>query len=563
MSKETTGGEAVLDTTAAAPLPGADPERREPDAGADMAGPAVDVGSVRVLLVEDNDFVRENVALILRRIGFREIVQARDGRDAFAKLEQASPGLVISDISMAPMDGLEFVEKLRRHPWPGAKRVPVAFLSAHTEAKFLRRAADLGVSTYFVKPVQRAQFEAQLQILLESARSHETAQAGEPRRAAKFHIVQAVAEKDLAAALALRYRVFIDELGFTPDGVDPDRGLGERGDDRAFILTAYDGTAPAGTITVDRCSEADISPKLVERFHLDEFAERFGRESLFYIRKAAVAHRYRRSPLFILLTKRVSEHIYGHEAARFAFVHAAPHLVPLYERLGFRRFVPHFDSPTRCGITVPLCFVVDDQEHLARIRSPLLELGRAVGRADRPEDRRYFEENWLGLDRALLVETLVDGAPEADRGTVRVEKAAPVALFDSLEPSQIRKLISGCGVVRYKPQEPLDGGERSDDLLILLRGYADVKRDIGGRKISTASFGPGDAVGEVEALLDAEQPSVPTAITEVDAIRIPQRHFHDAAAQAGIAAQINLNLARAVARRLHMANNVIAARPSL
>jgi len=539
------------------------PDAGDEETGTSTTGAASELGGVRVLLVEDNDFVRENIALILRRIGFREITQARDGQDALSKVERASPGLIISDISMKPMDGLEFVERLRRHPWSGAKRVPVAFLTAHTEAKFLRRAAELGVSTYFVKPVQRKQFEAQLQILLESARSHDAPPPGEPRRATQFNIIEATDEKDLAAALALRYRVFIDELGFTPDGADPDGGLGERGDDSAFILTAYDGTAPAGTITVDHCSESDISPKLIDQFHLDEFAASFGLESLFYIRKAAVAHRFRRSPLFIMLTKRVAEYVYRYEAARFAFVHAAPHLVPLYERLGFRRFAPHFDALTRCGISVPLCFVVDDQEYLARTRSPILEIARAAGRVDRPETRRYFEEKWLGLDRALLAETLADGAPDSDGALDRAARAAPVLLFDRIAPPQIRKLLSGCGIVRYKAQEPLGTGDRSDDLLLLLRGYADVSRDINGRKITVATYGPGDAVGDDAALIETDQPSIPTAVTEVDAIRVPQRALDDLTSDSRIAAQINFNLARIVARRLRLANNVIAALPRL
>ncbi|MBM3548710.1 MAG: response regulator [Alphaproteobacteria bacterium] len=563
MSEKTAGEAAIIDTSAK-------PAPANPEAGPgaietspNIAGPIGDLGAVRVLLVEDNDFVRGSVALILRRIGFREIAEARDGEEALSKLEQASPGVIISDISMAPMDGLEFVEKLRRHPWAGAKRVPVAFLTAHTEARYVRRAAELGVSTYFVKPVERKQFEAQLQILLESARSHDAARAGEPRRPAKFNIVQALDEKDLAAALALRYRVFIDELGFSPDGVDPDRGLGERGDDRAFILTAYDGTAPAGTITVDHCSESEMAQKLIERFHIDEFAEAFGRESLFYIRKAAVAHRYRRSPLFIMLTKRVAEHIYQHDKARFAFVHAAPHLVPLYERLGFRRFAPHFDSPTRCGISVPLCFVVDDQEYLARNRSPILEIAHSAGRVDRPETRRYFEERWHGLDRALLAETLADGSSDADAGLSRAARAAPVLLFDKIAPPQLRQLLAGREVVHYKAQEQLGAGGPSDDVLLLLRGYADVSRDIGGRKITVATYGPGDAVGDDATLLESDQPSIPSAVTEIDAIRIPRRALQDAASDIRIAAQINLNLARIVARRLRLANGVIAALPKM
>jgi two-component system chemotaxis response regulator CheY len=69
-----------------------------------------DAATARVLVVEDNDFIRELVVTMLRDIGFRDIAQAGDGHDALSQIETADPGLIICDISMQPMDGLEFVE---------------------------------------------------------------------------------------------------------------------------------------------------------------------------------------------------------------------------------------------------------------------------------------------------------------------------------------------------------------------------------------------------------------------------------------------------------------------
>ena len=104
-----------------------------------------DSATVRVLVVEDNDFIRELVATMLRDIGFRDIAQARDGEGALSQIETADPGLSICDISMQPIDGLEFVEALRRHFWPRAGEVPVIFLTSHTEAPIVKRAFKLGV----------------------------------------------------------------------------------------------------------------------------------------------------------------------------------------------------------------------------------------------------------------------------------------------------------------------------------------------------------------------------------------------------------------------------------
>ena len=128
-----------------------------------------DAAAVRVLVVEDNDFIRELVVTMLREIGFRDIAQARDGHDALSQIGTADPGLIICDISMQPMDGLEFVETLRQHSWPHAAEVPVIFLTSHTEAPIVKRAFKLGVEAYVVKPVQKKQLEVRVMTTLERA----------------------------------------------------------------------------------------------------------------------------------------------------------------------------------------------------------------------------------------------------------------------------------------------------------------------------------------------------------------------------------------------------------
>ncbi len=123
---------------------------------------------LRVLVIEDNDFIREAVASMLQEIGFSHIAQARDGNEALGGIAEADPGLIICDISMQPMDGLEFVERLREHDWHGAIRVPVIFLTAHTEPAMIKRATKLGVRAYVVKPVQKKQLEARIVTVLEN-----------------------------------------------------------------------------------------------------------------------------------------------------------------------------------------------------------------------------------------------------------------------------------------------------------------------------------------------------------------------------------------------------------
>jgi two-component system chemotaxis response regulator CheY len=127
-----------------------------------------DFGKMTVLVVDDNDFMRDLVSSMLREIGFRDIVQASDGEGALRKTKEVSPDLIICDIDMEPLDGLSFVEKLRRFaPPPPTPQTPVIMLTAHSDAQLVQRAIKAGVGAYVVKPVKRAQLEARIVTVFE------------------------------------------------------------------------------------------------------------------------------------------------------------------------------------------------------------------------------------------------------------------------------------------------------------------------------------------------------------------------------------------------------------
>ncbi len=129
------------------------------------------VSTIRVMIVDDNAFLRETVAGMLREIGFREIYQAGDGNDALRQLPIANPGLIICDVEMKPMNGLDFVDSLRKHSWTGAKDIPVIFLTGHSVAPIVKAAAKLGAAAYMVKPVNKKQLHARVMTVLENALS--------------------------------------------------------------------------------------------------------------------------------------------------------------------------------------------------------------------------------------------------------------------------------------------------------------------------------------------------------------------------------------------------------
>jgi DNA-binding NtrC family response regulator len=103
--------------------------------------------SLSVLLVEDEQELRQETAAFLELYCGR-VIQAPDGRQALALIDAHRPDLVISDIRMPVMDGLELAACLNKR-WPGT---PLIFCTAFTETSYLLKGIELGVAAFVRKP---------------------------------------------------------------------------------------------------------------------------------------------------------------------------------------------------------------------------------------------------------------------------------------------------------------------------------------------------------------------------------------------------------------------------
>ena len=105
-----------------------------------------------VLLVDDSSTMRKIVSRSLRQAGldFGEIYEAGDGLEALAMLEQESIDIVLSDINMPNMNGIEFLrEKANR---PAIKDIPVFMISTETGDDIIGEAKSLGAIGALKKP---------------------------------------------------------------------------------------------------------------------------------------------------------------------------------------------------------------------------------------------------------------------------------------------------------------------------------------------------------------------------------------------------------------------------
>jgi CheY-like chemotaxis protein len=109
--------------------------------------------SLKALIVEDNAHMRSLLRALLNSIGIKEIAEAAHGQAAIDSLRERKSDLVLSDMAMKPMDGLEFTRHVRNHEHSPNPFVPIIMITGHTEKHRVEQARDAGVTEFLAKPV--------------------------------------------------------------------------------------------------------------------------------------------------------------------------------------------------------------------------------------------------------------------------------------------------------------------------------------------------------------------------------------------------------------------------
>jgi DNA-binding NarL/FixJ family response regulator len=106
-------------------------------------------GSGRVLIADDDPLVREALRELLDGYGFEIVGEAGDGSEAVRLADERAPEVVLMDVRMPGMDGIQATGEIRRrHP-----EIQVVMLSAYDEEGFEREAEEIGALCYLIKGV--------------------------------------------------------------------------------------------------------------------------------------------------------------------------------------------------------------------------------------------------------------------------------------------------------------------------------------------------------------------------------------------------------------------------
>lgn len=111
-----------------------------------------------ILVIDDEELVIESLKKLLRREGY-EVTIAESGKEALQKIKDINFDLIVSDIRMPGMDGIEIIKNIREYfMQKNMKQVPEIFITGVSSEESLRSAQELKVADYIYKPFDIVDF---------------------------------------------------------------------------------------------------------------------------------------------------------------------------------------------------------------------------------------------------------------------------------------------------------------------------------------------------------------------------------------------------------------------
>lgn len=110
-----------------------------------------------IMTVDDSASVRQMVSFTIREAGY-EVIEAVDGKDALAKIGDRTPHMVITDLNMPNLDGINLIRQLRANPT--FKFMPIVLLTTESQAEKKQEGKEAGATGWIVKPFKPEQLVA-------------------------------------------------------------------------------------------------------------------------------------------------------------------------------------------------------------------------------------------------------------------------------------------------------------------------------------------------------------------------------------------------------------------
>ncbi len=120
---------------------------------------------VKLLYVEDDEDSQTTTIYLLEEF-FEKIIVAKNGEDGLDKFKNNEIDLILTDIAMPKLNGLEMTKRIREVD----EDIPILVLSAHNESEYLESSIKMGVEGYIFKPIEMGQFASTIYNVLQKTK---------------------------------------------------------------------------------------------------------------------------------------------------------------------------------------------------------------------------------------------------------------------------------------------------------------------------------------------------------------------------------------------------------
>jgi len=105
---------------------------------------------MKLLIVDDSTMLRDMLSYALNEGGYNDVIEAIDGVDGLEKAKASSFDLIITDVNMPNMDGLTFIQELRK--LPEYSKTPILVLTTERSDEMKSKGKSVGATGWIVKP---------------------------------------------------------------------------------------------------------------------------------------------------------------------------------------------------------------------------------------------------------------------------------------------------------------------------------------------------------------------------------------------------------------------------
>jgi PleD family two-component response regulator len=128
------------------------------------------IEQLNVLIVEGDRHMRMLIREMLFALGVKDVAVASDGKAAVEEMQTFRSDLVLVDLKMEPIGGLEFVRQLRADTKNPYRFVPVIMITAYTDLDTVAMARDVGITEFMAKPISATILQQRIERVLKDSR---------------------------------------------------------------------------------------------------------------------------------------------------------------------------------------------------------------------------------------------------------------------------------------------------------------------------------------------------------------------------------------------------------